>query len=191
MSEERQRKIQQQAIQQIVEGCIKNDRVAQKKLYDFAAPSLLPIAKRYGKSYDDAQHIFNQAFVKIFSSLQQVQDINLIVPWMKRVTINCALDYLRQNKRFFDKHLSYDNTEGSVSAVEGTVVETSITKLEMDEFLNLLKVKKPQHHLIFSLYHIYGFSHKEIAEKVEISQELSRYYLKEARKFLQNLLITL
>lgn len=181
---------QHEEILQTIKGCLNNERAAQKKLYNIVAPHLYPIAKRYSNNEDDTQHIFNQAFMKIFSSLEQAKTITSIIPWMKRIAVNCAIDLIRQNKRFTDKHLSYDAAEDAKENM-GIVYENITSKLEMDEFLELLKKEKPQHHTVFSLYHIYGFSHKEIGDKLTISQELSRYYLREARKFLQNLFITL
>lgn len=188
--QEKKQEIQHKEIMQTIEGCINNERTAQKKLYDLVSPSIYPIAKRYSKTEDDTQHIFNQAFIKIFASLKQVKDAEVILPWMKRITVNCAIDFIRQSKRFTDKHVSYD-TSDDIKETMGITYENITNKLEMEEFLNLLKDEKPQHHMVFSLYHIYGFSHKEIGVKLKISQELSRYYLREARKFLQNLFITL
>lgn len=181
---------QQEEILHTIKGCLNNERAAQKKLYDIVAPHLYPIAKRYSSNEDDAQHIFNQAFMKIFSSLEQAQTITSLIPWMKKIAVNCSIDLIRQNKRFTDKHLSYDAVEDAKENM-GVVYDNISDKIEMDEFLAQLKKAKPQHHTVFSLYHIYGFSHKEIGEKLTISQELSRYYLREARKFLQNLFITL
>lgn len=181
---------EQQQILQTIQGCLNNERAAQKQLYDIVAPHLYPIAKRYGNTPDDVQHIFNQSFMNIFSNLEQAKTVTLIIPWMKRITVNCAIDLIRQNKRFTDKHLSYDAVEDAKENM-GIVYENITSKIEMDEFLGVLKKEKPQHHTVFTLYHIYGYSHKEIGEKLTITQELSRYYLKEARKFLQNLFITL
>jgi RNA polymerase sigma-70 factor (ECF subfamily) len=188
--QEKKQEIQHKEVLQAIEGCINNERAAQKKLYDYASPSIYPIAKRYSKNEDDTQHIFNQAFVKIFANIEQVKDAEVVLPWMKRITVNCAIDFIRQNKRFTDKHVSYD-TADDIRETMGIVYENITNKMEMDEFLEALKKEKPQHHTVFSLYHIYGFSHKEIGEKLKITQELSRYYLREARKFLQNLFITL
>ena len=164
---------------ELIKKCIRNDSGAQKELYNLFAPKMLSICHRYAKSRDDAEDIFQEGFLKVFENLQQVKNIDSMEWWMKRIFINEALKLYNRNKRIsFVDDLSL--VRPGISDGYGV-----LDKLGTEEITRLIQKLPDKMRMVFNMYAIEGFSHKEISELLNISEGTSKSNLHDARKTLQ------
>jgi len=171
-------------IKKIVRLCLKNDRKSQKAFYDEYSKWVYPICKKFGQNPDRTQELFNASFLKIYMKLDTIDDLNKIVHWIKRVTHNTCLDFLRSEKR---RSLILEYTDNLDNTLEAPII-ISEKKETIDKALAKLKHKKNLHYEVFSMFYE-GYSHKEIAQAMGINESLSRYYLSQARKALEATLL--
>lgn len=160
--------------------CQRNDRNAQRKVYEKMAGKLYSVCKRYLKNDEDIEEVLADTFYKIFTKLDQLQNHDIFEAWAKKIAVNECLQKLRSTKSL---HISLDENfiESPDSKVENLFFEKDILKL-----LNFL----PEGcRAIFNLFAIEGYPHKEIATMLSISEGTSKSQLNFARKKLQELLV--
>jgi RNA polymerase sigma-70 factor (ECF subfamily) len=143
------------------------------------ASKMLSICHRYAKSKDDAEDIFQQGFLKVFENLHQVKDENALEWWMKKIFINEALKLYNKNKKI--------SLIEDMSLVSPTLSDefNVFAKLGTDEITRIIQKLPDKMRMVFNMYVIEGFSHKEIAEMLNISEGTSKSNLHDARKTLQ------
>lgn len=171
-------------IQRLIKQCIQGDTKAKKELYDKFAPKMLSICYRYASSRDNAEDIFQEGFFKVYTNLNKLRNPSSIEAWMKKIFINEALQVFKRESKSvqYDILNGYENTQ----LHESRIIDDMQT-LELTKLIQQLPV---QMRLVFNLYVIEGYSHKEISEKLEISVGTSKSNLHDARIKLQTLLIT-
>ncbi|MBI1305018.1 MAG: sigma-70 family RNA polymerase sigma factor [Bacteroidetes bacterium] len=161
-----------------VEGCKKTDRKSQECLYKYFYPLMMPVCMTYVENNDDAVDIFNRAFLKIFSSLDLYKYQGPFGAWVRRIVVNTAIDFLRQNKRIslqtsideaFDVHLDSHILEDMTSA----------------EILSMIRLLPENHRTVLNLYVFEDMTHAEIGEQLGISSGTSKWHLNQARKLLK------
>ena len=166
---------------EIIKGCKARQRLAQKKLYDTYAPILLGICRRYVKDITDAEDVLLEAMYKIMANIQTFHGKGSFEGWMKRITINEALMFLRRKHNF---NLSIDASHIAIAdddqSVEEDLFEADILAV-MDQLPKGYKT-------VFNLYVIEGYKHREIAEKLGISINTSKSQLIQAKRKLATLL---
>lgn len=165
---------------QIISLCIKGDRIAQKKLYDRLAPKMLAVCLRYMGTQDAAADVLQDGFVTLFSKLEMYSGEGSFEGWARKVFVNTALMSLRKNdilKQADDIELAW-----GLSSEEATAIENVGYK----ELLGMIAKLPPGFRTVFNMYVIEGYSHKEIAESLGISEATSRSQLLRARAMLQD-----
>jgi RNA polymerase sigma-70 factor (ECF subfamily) len=163
----------------LIKNCIDNNTIAQREFYDLFAPKMLSICHRYAESASDAEDIFQEGFMRVFENLHQVKDEKALEWWMKRIFINEALKLYNKNKRIsLVEDLSLIKP---VQAYEHNVLD----KLGTDEITRIIQKLPDKMRIVFNMYAIEGFSHKEISEIMNISEGTSKSNLHDARKILQ------
>ncbi len=175
-----------QTEKQLIEQCLKNDRKAQQNLFDRFAPILLAVCIRYTKDRAEAEDVLQEVFVKIFKRLKQFEDKGSFEGWLKRITVNTAITYYRKNL----KHAYHDD----VSEIKGpNIINNKYKEAEFthNELLDVIRTLPGGYKMVFNMFAIEGYKHKEIAEKlsIDISTSKSQYY--RARKLIQQKLIEL
>ena len=163
----------------IIKGCLKFNPAARKVLYDKYASRMYSVCMRYANSKDDANDIFQQAFYSIYKNLNQVKNHEALSGWVKRIFVNTALEFGKKNARF--NHL--ENIESAVDSNENW--NDAIQNLNMEELAELIQQLPDGTRMVFNLYAIEGYSHKEIAEHLGISSGTSKSQLFDARKKLK------
>ena len=148
-----------------------------KKYYGF----VMGIGRTYVKSEDLAQEITQDTFLKFFDTVGRLKEDTLLKPWLRRIAVNTAIDYYRKNRKF----RFHEELEG-YSLLQ--VNEDAVGQLSYEEILKLLHQLPEDQHLIFTLYEVEGYSHKEIAEKLTITESSSRVYLTRAKHKLRQLI---
>ena len=167
--------------EQLIQGCKRGDRIAQKQLYDTFSPRMYPLCCRYVKNQDDAEDVLVTAFTKIFDRLKQYRGDGRFESWIKRIVINESLTFLRKKKQA-------GITMGLEEIPSDLVMTKPTDHLEQEDLLTIISQLPPGYRIVFNLYAIDGFSHKEIAEKMNISESTSKSQLSRARSYLQKLL---
>ncbi len=163
----------------LLQGCIANDRKTQKLLYEQFYEFAMTIAMRYSRDEMDAADIMSHAFVKVFKSIKSYDSTKgSLHAWIKRIVVNEGLDHIKSRERFSE------NVE--LETVEEPPINNSILEeMGAEEIMELIAKLPPATHAVFVLYAVEGYNHREIAEKLGISEGTSKWHLSEARKTLQ------
>jgi RNA polymerase sigma-70 factor (ECF subfamily) len=166
--------------QELIQGCQKQDREAQKLLYERYAPMFFALCKRYVKTNEDAEDVLVEGFYKIMTRIDQYHGDGSFEGWMRRIMINEALMFLR-------KAHTRPYTEEIVN-VEQPDSHTVVDELAARDILRLLDQLPDGYRTIFNLYVLEGLKHREIAELLGISINTSKSQLILAKKRMQELL---
>ena len=172
-------------IQELVEACRANQRRAQEQLYRQFYRLAMSVALRYSRDEMDAADILSHAFVKVFKSIHQFDSSKgSLQTWIKKIVINEGLDHIKARERF--SH----NVELETVA-EPVIANSVLEQMGADEIMKLIHKLPPATHAVFILYAVDGYTHRQIAEQLNISEGTSKWHLSEARKFLQQQLSTI
>jgi RNA polymerase sigma factor (sigma-70 family) len=164
--------------QDIIEGCRRGDRKAQRILYDSYSKKFYAICLRYIKDRDLAEDVLVEAFMKIFEKIDQFESKGSFEGWMKRVVVTQSLLTLRNNKNL----LMEVNLES-----EGDYNQPSYESnhLEAEELMDLVTSLPTGYRTVFNLYAVEGYSHAEIAELLGITESTSKSQLNRSRNLLK------
>jgi RNA polymerase sigma-70 factor (ECF subfamily) len=145
----------------------------------------MSIALRYSRDEMDAADIVSHAFIKIFKSIHSFDSSKgSLYAWIKRIVVNEGLDHIKSRTRFSE------NVELE-TVPEPHINNSVIEQMGAEEIMEIVKKLPPATHAVFVLYAVEGYNHREIAEKLNISEGTSKWHLSEARKFLQQQLSTI
>ncbi|MCS6822139.1 MAG: sigma-70 family RNA polymerase sigma factor [Microscillaceae bacterium] len=170
------------AWQTIIEQSIEGNPSAQKKIYQSFYTYSMSICLRYATSKAEAQEIMNDGFLKVFRNLHTYDHSKPFKMWIRRIMINTAIDYFRKRK---EDIFSLDVQE--VRYVHSHEA-TGLDNISAEEILEMVQNLTPACRIVFNLYVIEGYNHKEIAEKLGISEGTSKSNLAKARQKLQAML---
>ncbi len=164
---------------EFIERCLKNDPQAQEALYRQYAPKMFGICLRFTRNKMEAEDILQDGFIKVFSYLKDYRNEGSLEGWIRRTIINTAINYYKKKvKRFNEMNIDkadYVNHED----------ETILDKLSAKELLNLIQELPDGYRMVFNLAIVEGFTHKEIGDMLNISENTSKSQLSRARNVLQ------
>ena len=168
-------------LQQIIDGCIEQDRHSQellyKKLYGFA----MNICLRYADNKYEASDVLNEGFFKAFTNIEKYDKSWPFKAWLSKIMYNASIDYYRTNLKW-SQLVGLEKSDIKVN-------EVSIEhKLDYEDLLKTIQRLPPTYRIVFNLYAIDGYSHEEIAEMLGITASTSRSNLHKARVKLQEML---
>jgi len=138
---------------------------------------MMPVCLSYTKQQDAAIEVYNNAMLKVFQSISSYSGTGELGAWIRRIIVNACIDYLRKEARFEKKKGTFESTTLHYR-------QDIIGDLSADEILDLVRKLPDTHQLVFNLYVLEGFSHKEIAENLGLSTGTSKWYLNKARHML-------
>lgn len=165
------------------QGCIAQHRLAQQHLYQRYFGRLMGVAMRYAGSRDEAREILNQAFLKIFRSLEQYQCSGPFVAWMAKIVVHTAIDHIRRQK-------PYKKQMDGAALPEVPIENDVLNHLAVEDLYRLVQQLPQSARTVFSLYVLEGYKHREIAEMLAIDEGTSKWYLSQARQDLQKMIRT-
>src|SRR5215203_359806 len=166
-------------IQEMLNGSLANKRKAQEALFRHFYGFAMTIALRYSRDEMDAADIVSRAFVKIFKSIHSFDSSKgSLHAWIKKIVVNEGLDHIKSRTRFSD------NVELE-TVPEPPINNSVIEQMGAEEIMEIVKKLPPATHAVFVLYAVEGYNHREIGQKLNISEGTSKWHLSEARKFLQ------
>ena len=166
---------------QIIEGCAKHERRAQQLLYDKYSRFLLGVCLRYAVDKADAEDILQESFLKIFFNIHEFSGTGSFVGWLRKVAVNTAITHYHKNL----KHRYHVEIEEYVSVETGTesFEEDFFTSEELYVVLNELP---GGYRLVFNLYAVEGYKHKEIAEMLGIDTNTSKSQYSRAKAVIRD-----
>jgi RNA polymerase sigma factor (sigma-70 family) len=167
--------------EELIKGCLRRERAAQQQLYDMYSSRMYAICYRYVRHAMEAEDILVTAFTKIFDRIDQFKAEGSFEGWIRRIIVNEALTYLRRSRTMYletdleqaDREPDYDKLSDH---------------LEAEDLLKMIKELPAGYRLVFNMYAIDGYSHKEIADQLGISENTSKSQLSRARVYLQKIL---
>jgi RNA polymerase sigma-70 factor (ECF subfamily) len=168
----------------ILGQCKKNDRKAQKVIYDSYYNRYFTLCLRYLNSNDLASASVNELFFKAFTKLNELNDLSLFEGWMKQICINLCLNQIKKNKQH-----SFVEIDHSNHLFIDQVENNALSDISIEELLSMVKKLPLQMRNVFNLYIIDGFKHNDIAEMLDISEGTSKYHLHQARLKLQKAIL--
>jgi len=169
----------------IINGCRQKKHRAQKALYDRYHPVLMGICVRYAKSNAEAEDILITGLTRIFEKITDYRGSGSFEGWMKKIMVNAAIDNYRKNL----KHYHLEDVDELTT--ENIGFESIPDIFSVNDILKTIQELPDGYRMVFNLYAIEGYSHKEIAEKLNISESTSKTQLMKARKKLRQKLLLL
>ena len=166
-------------LESLIEQCRSQNGKAQRLLYDRLSSKMMGVCRRYIGDISEAEAVLVTGFLKVFNKINQFSGLGNFEGWVRRIMVNESLLYLRKNKSMF---LEVDIEEALIEPNYGQA-NYLFEEQELLEMINNLPVG---YRTVFNLYAIEGYSHKEIAEQMEINENTSKSQLSRARSILKN-----
>ena len=176
-------------INELIEGCSKGRHKAQNILYEKYSARLYGVCRRYTENKTEAQDVLQDAMVKIYRSISKIDcsDEKPFYAWLHKVTVNTALNYLRDNQKY-SRTLGIDEREDEpideIAEEDFSFYERLVEKVDVAMLLGFIQELPCGYRMVFNLYVIDNMSHKDIAQELGISVNTSKTQLFKAKKML-------
>lgn len=173
--------------QSIINACIKRDAKAEYALYRHCFGLLMPVCYRYVKNEDDAADLLNKGFLKILNNLEKYDPEKPFTTWIRKVMVNTIIDEFRAAKHYREMISPEDMSELGYQhhPVDFNEAEDRLSEKELRGYIARLPEAS---RVVLNLYVFEGLSHKEIAEKLNITEGTSKWHLSNARTLLRKIL---
>lgn len=168
--------------EELITGCLRNERRFQEGLYNQHGSTMFSICLRYASDYYQAEDMLQEGFIKVFNNLKNFRSEGSFEGWMKRIFVNTAIEWLRKNK-VMNEMQEIENVPLHI------VQEDCFSQLAADDLMKLIQSLSPGYRTVFNLYSIEGYSHKEIGEMMNINEGTSKSQLARARYILQKMVV--
>ena len=175
-----------QNLDDILVGCINKEKHYEDLLYARFASIAYAICLRYASNADDAKDIFQEAFVKVYLQIKNYNKQGSFEGWLKRIFVNTALDYCKRNK-----NIQFTSFTDKYETILEEEINQNTIDIPKEKLLELIRNLPDGYRLVFNLYAMEKFSHKQIAETLNIEEGTSKSQLFKARKMLQKEIIKL
>jgi RNA polymerase sigma factor (sigma-70 family) len=162
----------------LISGCIAGNRIVQKRLYELFASRMLILCQRYSKTTFEAEDALQEGFVKVFRAIKDFSRDCPLEMWIRRIMVNTALKQLRGQ-------MLVVNIADTEPLEETPEEEFVISGFGYKELLGMIQSLAPRYQMIFNLYAIEGYTHKEIGEMLSISEGTSKSQYARARAILK------
>jgi RNA polymerase sigma factor (sigma-70 family) len=164
----------------LIKGCLEGDRRMQEELYRRFSPRMYAVCLRYAGNAEEAEDILQEGFVKVFKKLGSFRSEGSFEGWVRRVFVNTAIEHFRRKRYLMPVTEKEENTiEGKYTSVLDELAEKDI--------LSLVQELSPGYRTVFNMYVVEGYTHKEIADMLGISEGTSKSQLSRAKVILQDM----
>ena len=171
-----------EADQVLVNNCLKGQVQAQYDLYQKYVQAMYNVAIRMVKQTEDAEDIVQEVFVKVFRSLESFNGESTLGAWIKRITVNTTLNYLRKSK-----NINWLTVEDGME-IPDFQEDKTVVKYSMPQIHKAIKQLPEKCRVVVSLFLIEGYQHKEIAQILKITESTSKTQYRRGRQLLQTIL---
>ena len=163
----------------LIKKCASGNALAQKTFYEKFAGKMMGVCLRYAQDYEEAQDVMQDAFIKVFNNLPDYKKKGSLEGWVRRIVVNTALDSYRKNK----KHIGNVDVDSVNYMLDDNAY--IIENLNANDLLAIIDKLPAGYKIVFNLFAIEGYSHKEIAEMLDIDETTSKSQYSRAKKQIQ------
>ena len=167
----------------ILEGCLRNIPVAQRELYNTYSPKMLAVCFRYAHSREDAEDMLQEGFIKVFTQLHTFENRGSFEGWIRRIIVHTCINILKKNKKFNE---SVDLIHAATVSIRE---ETVPAVVQVKQIVDCIRSLPIGYRTVLNLFAIEGYSHREIAQLLDIEESTSRSQFTRAKGMLEELLI--
>lgn len=165
----------------VIQACVRKEEWAQQRIYEEYHQVMLGVCMRYASSENEALDILHEAYLKVFQNIHTYEAGTMLGAWIRRIMVNTSIDYYRREKR----RITVDLEEARTMSVSSS---NPISQLNIEEIMAAIQKLSPIYRSVFNLYVVDGYSHREIADQLGITESTSRSNLVKARIKLKELL---
>jgi RNA polymerase sigma factor (sigma-70 family) len=167
----------------LIRGCMESDRRMQEELYRRFSPRMYAVCLRYAGNAEEAEDILQEGFIKVFKKLDSFRNEGSFEGWIRRIFVNTAIEHFRRKKYLLPVTEKEENTiEGKYTSV--------LDDLGAKDIMALVQQLSPGYRTVFNMYVVEGYTHKEIADQLGISEGTSKSQLSRAKVILQDMVRT-
>lgn len=164
-------------LEQLIQGCVRNERSSQEKLYKLFYPKMMAMVRRYIDHEMQAEEVMNNGYLRAFQKLNQYNFQGSFEGWLRKIIFHAISDYVKQNNRYAEKVVLVEKDE--------LVHKDHADKLYYDQLIKLVQALPDATRTVFNMYVMEGFTHKEIGNILGISEGTSKWHLSEGRRQLK------
>ena len=168
--------------EEIINGCLEKNRIAQKYLYDKFARKMKGVCLRYSDSQEEGEDILQNGFISVFENLKSFKGLGSFEGWIRKIMVNTALSQIRKNKKY-QQNIALDKVEFLLP--ESNYIAEDFAA---NDLLKIIQTLPIGYKTVFNLYAIEGYSHKEIGEMLNISEGTSKSQYSRAKAHLQKII---
>ena len=165
---------------QLIESCRNNNRDAQYRLYNLLSGKMFAVCLRYAKHREAAEDLLQEGFVKVFTNIDKFRGEGSFEGWVRRIIVNTAVEHYRKSTKMYPM-VNVDDVNKDIPWTD------TGDDLELEDLMKMINKLSHGYKTIFNLYVVEGYSHKEIAEMLEISEGTSKSQLARARYLLMEM----
>lgn len=169
--------------QALISGCIRKEVSAQRALYDRYSPKMLAVCYRYAVNREDAEDMLQEGFIKVFLQIKSYEGRGSFEGWIRRIIVHTCINHLKKHKKFQD-NLDLIHAHGLPTRAES--IPSIVQAKQVSECIRLLPVG---YRTVLNLYALEGYSHREIAQILDIEESTSRSQYTRAKNLLETILI--
>lgn len=170
-------------LENLIGGCRAGERKAQKRLYELFAPKMYALCLRYVDSAEDAQDILQNGFIKMFRKIQDYRGEGSFEGWLRRIMVTTSIEHYRKGAATLPM-LRIDEKVTEQLSDQVTVLD----RIHAEDLTNLIEKLSPGYRAVLNMHVIEGYSHKEIAEILGITEGTSKSQLARARNILRQMI---
>lgn len=164
---------------ELIDGCARGNRAMQKALYERYCRKMMVICLRYAKSTQEAEDILQEGFIKVFAAIKSFREESRLGTWITRIMINTALNSQRQKLYLFPM---VDVTDAALHEDENI----GLSSFHLSELVSMIQTLPDGCRIVFNLFAIEGYNHKEISDLLKISEGTSKSQYSRAKSLLRN-----
>lgn len=165
-------------LQELIQGCARNERAAQEKMYRLFYGRMMAVVKRYIDQAEQAEEVLNNGFLRAFQKVSQYNYQGSFEGWLRKIIFHSVSDYVKSNIRYNDNTVLVEKDE--------LVHKDHADRLYYNQLLELVQGLPDATRAVFNMYVMEGFSHKEIGKMLNISEGTSKWHLSEGRRQLKH-----
>lgn len=165
-------------LEELIRGCIRNERSAQEQLYRLFYARMMGVVRRYIDQEMQAEEVLNNGFLRAFQKVEQYTFQGSFEGWLRKIVFHAVSDYVKQNVRYNEKIVLIEKDQ--------YVHKDHADKLYYNQLLELVQGLPDATRTVFNMYVMEGFSHKEIGKLLNISEGTSKWHLSEGRRVLKD-----
>lgn len=169
-------------LEKVVNGCLRNDRLSQKQLYELYAPKMFVVCRRYANSTAEAEDMLLEGFMNVFKNLRTFKGESSLFSWIYSVMVRSSISHYRSHRRYLQEQLQ-ENMDMELS---GTSEDTIVTELSAKQVIELLELMPRTPRVVFNLKEIEGFSFAEIAGMLDKKEGAVRIAYMRAKNWLRS-----